>query len=202
MVNVMQSRQQVRLPSMGLLALAASLAIYILSQIDVYRPPVFLTGAILVLGGSMLLLAGIRSQQQGRSYAAATLLPLGIFWLSLISYEVFPELGFGHHPNSITMFSYLSLWGLFLAILFLGSFRQNLAIQMLYGAMMFSFLALAMDHLRSDQVFLLLGCVTGVFASVVAVYIAFAQFLNPFFGRDLLPLGQWCCAEEIDGEEN
>ena len=194
-----QSEQQGKLPNLGLLALAASLAIYVLSQIDHYRPPVFFTGTVLVLGGAVLLLSGIRSQQQGRTYAAATLLPLGIFWLSLISYEIFPELGLGRHPNSITMFSYLSLWGLFMAILFLGSFRQSLTTQMLYGAMMFSFLALAMDHLRVDRVFLLLGCSTGVFASAVAFYIALAQSVNHFAAREILPLGHWYIAEdEVD----
>jgi succinate-acetate transporter protein len=126
----------------------------------------------------------------GRVRSAVTLLPLGIFWLSLISYQVFPRLGIGQTPNSITMFSFLSLWGLFMALLFLGSFRQSLAVQVLYGAMMFSFLALAMDNLRDDRVFLFVGCLTGMVASGVAVYMFFAQLLQRYTGRNILPLGE------------
>ncbi len=184
-------QQQDKLPTTGLLALAATLTIYILSLIEPCKPPVHITGIILLGGGCLQLLTGIRSQQQGQAYAAATLLPLGIFWLSLISYEISPQLGVGRHPDSITMFSFMSLWGLFVAILFLASFRQSVAIQTLYGAMMFFFLALAMDHLRDDRVFLYLGCSVGLFASLVAVYMVIAQGYNRIRGRVVLPLGEW-----------
>ncbi len=136
--------QQHRYPAVGLLALAITLTVYVLNQIEICRPSALYVGLVLVTGGGIQLFSGgVRSHQQGRSYAAATMLPLGIFWLSLISYDIFPELGLGRHPNSITMFSYLSLWGgMFMALLFLGSFRQNIAIQTLYGSMMFSFFLL------------------------------------------------------------
>lgn len=190
MAAMVEYERQHQYPIIGLLALAVTLTVYMLNQIELFRPSALSAGIVLVAGGCLQLFAGIRSHQTGRSYAAATLLPLGIFWLSLISYDIFPELGLGRHPNAITMFSYLSIWGLFMAILFLGSFRQNLAIQTLYGCMMFSFLALAMNHIRDDQVFLLIGCSMGTFASIVAVYMAFAQYYNDMVGRETLPLGQ------------
>ncbi|MCK5913150.1 MAG: hypothetical protein KAG12_04680, partial [Desulfuromusa sp.] len=93
-------QEQDKLPTIGLLALAVTLAIYVFSQIELCKPPVYLTGAILLGGGCIQLLSGIRSQQQGHAYAAATLLPLGIFWLSLISYEITPQLGMGRHPDA------------------------------------------------------------------------------------------------------
>ncbi len=186
-----------RFPSLGLLALAATLGFYMFSQLDGYRPPILLTGSILLAGGAVQLLTGISSRQQGRVEAAVTLLPLGIFWLSLISYQVFPALGLGRQPNALTMFSFLSLWGLFMAVRFLGSFRQSLAVQILYGTMMFSFLALAMDYLRTDQVFLIIGCTTGILASGVAGYMALAQFWRQLAGREILPLGG-CSPEEDD----
>ncbi len=183
--------QQDKMPAIGLLALASTLAIYVFSQIDICTPPAYLTGGIFLGGGTIQLLSGIRSRQQGHAYAAATLLPLGIFWLSLISYEITPQLGVGRHPDAITMFSFMSLWGLFMAILFLGSFRQSVAIQTLYGSMMFYFLALAMDHLRDDRIFLLVGSGIGIFSSLVAAYIVIAQRYNRFRGRVILPLGEF-----------
>ena len=179
-----------RLPCVGLLALAATLVVYVLSQTEGWQPPLRLTAGALIVGGGVQLLVGLRSQMTGRVRSAVTLLPLGIFWLSLMSYQVFPRLGVGHMPNSITMFSFLSLWGLFMALLFLGSFRQSLAVQFLYGAMMFSFLALAMDNLRDDQVFLVVGCITGISASGAAVYMLLSQILKSCTGRNLLPLGE------------
>lgn len=183
--------QQDRLPTLGLLTLAVTMAVYIASQIEPCKPPIFMTGVILLGGGCIQLLLGIRSQQQGHAYAAATLLPLGIFWLSLFSYEIAPQLGVGRHPDPLTMFSFMSLWGLFISMLFLASFRQSVAIQTLYGSMMFFFLALAMDLLRNDRVFLYVGSGTGIFATLVAIYMVIAQTCNQMQGRVILPLGEW-----------
>lgn len=177
-------------PSIGLLALASTLVVYVLSLSESYSPPLCITGTILLCGGCLQLLIGIWSQKHGQASSASALLPLGLFWLSLISYEVFPALGLGIHPNSVTMFSFMSLWGLFLTILFLGSFRQSIAIQALYGFMVFSFFALAIDHLRSDNLFLLIGCGAGILASLVALYIVLAQNYNRLVGRKVLPLGE------------
>ncbi|MEZ4483515.1 MAG: acetate uptake transporter [Syntrophotaleaceae bacterium] len=122
-------------PSPALVALALSLIIYLLSLLGPYRPPALLTAIVLVCGAVVQLMYALYSQQQGDSRSAAVFLPFGIFWLSLVSYNVFPELGLGRHPNAITMFSYLSLWGFFVAILFLGSFRRSLAVQILFGSL-------------------------------------------------------------------
>lgn len=176
-------------PSPALLALALSLTIYLLSLLGSFRPPALLTGIILVCGASVQLVYALYSQQRGDSRSAAILLPFGIFWLSLVSYSVFPELGLGRHPNAITMFSYLSLWGFFVVILFLGSFRSSLAMQILFGSLVFSLLSLSMNYLRDDQVFLFIGCFCGFFSSLTSVYIAIAQVVNPRQQRNIVPLG-------------
>lgn len=177
-------------PSPPLVALALSLTVYLLSLLGSYRPPVLLTGIILVCGAVVQLMYALISQQRGDSRTAAVLLPFGIFWLSLVSYDVFPELGLGRHPNSITMFSYLSLWGFFVAILFLGSFRRSLAVQIFFGSLLFSLLSLSMNYLRDDQVFLVLGCSCGFFSSLAAIYIAVAQTVNQRLQRYMVPLGR------------
>jgi hypothetical protein len=158
------------------------------------------TGVILACGAAVQLMYGLYSQQRGDTRPAAILLPFGIFWLSLVSYDVFPELGLGRHPGDITMFSYLSLWGLFVAILFLGSFRRSLAVRLLYGTLMFSLLSLSMNHLRADQVFLLLGCLSGFISSLTAVYIAAAQAVNQRLQGDIVPLGRWDGMAEGDSD--
>ncbi len=176
-------------PGPALVALALSLAIYLLSLLGSYGPPPLLTGIVLVCGAVMQLVYACFSQQRGDSRTAAALLPFGIFWLSLVSFNVFPELGLGRHPNAITMFSFLSLWGFFVAILFLGSFRRSLAVQIFFGLLLFSLLSLSMDHLREDRVFLAIGCFSGFFSSLTAVYIAVAQAVNLRLRRAVLPLG-------------
>jgi len=177
------------LPSPALVALALSLTIYLLSQLGSYQPPALVTGIVLVCGAVVQLMYALYGHQRGDSRTAAILLPFGIFWLSLVSYNVFPELGLGRHPNAITMFSYLSLWGFFVAILFLGSFRRSLAAQIFFGSLVFTLLSLSMNHLRDDQVFLVIGCLCGLFSALTAGYIAVAQMVNQRLQRELIPLG-------------
>lgn len=177
-------------PGPALVALALSLTVYLLSLLSATRPPALLTGIILVCSAVVQLLYALYSQQQGDSRTAATLLPFGIFWLSLVSFHVFPDLGFGRHPNAVTLFSYLSIWGFFAAILFLGSFRRCLAVQIFFGSLVFSLLSLSMNYLREDQVFLFIGCASGFISSVAAVYIAAAQAFNQRMQRYIIPLGR------------
>lgn len=177
-------------PSPALVALALSLTVYLLSLLGAYQPPALLTGIVLVSGAVVQLMYALYGHQQGDSRTAATFLPFGIFWLSLVSYNVFPELGLGRHPNDLTMFSYLSLWGFFVAILFLGSFRRSLAVQVLFGTLLFSLLSLSMNHLRGDRVFLGIGCLCGFLSAFAAVYIAVAQTVNRQLRRYVVPLGR------------
>lgn len=176
-------------PGPALVALALSLTIYLFSLLAPYQPPALLTGIILVAGAVVQLIYALHSRQRGDSRTAAVLLPFGVFWLSLVSYNVFPELGLGRRPNAVTMFSYLSLWGFFVAILFLGSFRRSLAVQVFFGALLFTLLSLSMNYLRDDQVFLVIGCLCGFFSALTACYIAAAQAINRRLRRDVVPLG-------------
>lgn len=170
-------KEHKQLPSFGLLALGISLLTYIFYKADMFETSVFYIGCLLLISGSIQIMVGLRSQKQGHPYAAGTLLPLGMFWLSIIGLEVFPRLGYGASPSAMVTVAYLSLWTLFVAILFLRSFQQSLSMRYLYGTMMVCLLSLSLDQMRDDQFFLLLGCVFGFSAALVAMYTAIHNVL-------------------------
>lgn len=176
MSNTFFSAEQKHFPRMGLLALGISLFAYIVCISGMFESSARWIGVVLLLTGAIQILIGMRSQQQGHPYAAATLLPFGMFWLSIIGYEIFPQIGIGQPPNPVAMFSYLSIWALFVAILLLRSFRQRLSMQCLYGTLMFCLMALSLDQLRDDTVFLAIGCVVGFVAACIAMYVALVAF--------------------------
>lgn len=183
--------QQNAIPSLGLVALAFSAITYAFSQSGYMSTPATTLGTVLLLGGGLQIMAGIRSRQLGSLSATATMLPLGLFWLSLIAFEVFPALGYGKPPSAVTMVAYLSMWGLFAAILFLGSFQQSRALQLVFAALMFCLLFLAMGKLRNNPVFLVVGGVSGMVCGLAAGYTALAQLFNQWMGRSIFPIGQW-----------
>ncbi len=169
------TKEHKQLPGFGLLALGVSLLAYVFCKANIVESSACYVGLLLFISGSMQIMIGMRSQKRGNSYAAGILLPFGMFWLSLISYEIFPKLGYGDTPSAIATFSYLSLWMLFVAILFLRSFRHSLSTQALYGTMMACLMLLSLDQLRADQVFLIAGCIFGLCAALIAMYMAITQ---------------------------
>jgi len=165
-----------QLPGFGLLALGVSLFAYIFCKANIVEHSACYIGGLLLISGTVQIVIGIHSQKRGHLYAAGILLPFGMFWLSLISYEVFPKMGYGETPGAIATFSYLSLWALFVTILFLRSFRHDLSMQSLYGTMMVCLMLLSLDQLRNDRVFLTTGCIFGLCASLIAIYMAMRRF--------------------------
>lgn len=174
------------LPSLGLLALALTLFTFALGQTGLIIPPASSLATVLLLGGGLQILAGL----QGRNpQAAGTMLPLGLFWLSLIGLKVFPELGVGQAPQPAVMVAYLSMWSFFITLLFLASSRQSRALQWVFGSLMICLMLLALGNLRGNPVFLISGGVVGVFGALAAGYAGLAQLFNHGAGRAVLPLG-------------
>ena len=179
------------LPPLGLLALAPAIILYPLSRAEILHIPPSLLGLILMLGGATQVSAGLSARQKGNHSGSGTMIPLGLFWLSLLGFYIFPTLGLREYPSAVAMTSYLTMWGLFAAILYLGSFRQSRIIQLLFGAMMISLLSLGLAEIRDNTVFLYCAAVTGSVSGLSALYAAFAQTLNTRMKRTVIPLRGW-----------
>lgn len=182
------SSSSASIPSLGLLALALTLLTYSLGQSGLVTPPAGSLGTVLLLGGGLQLMAGLQTRNPR---AGAVFLPLGLFWLSLISFDVFPALGYGRHPLPVVMAAYLSMWGVFSALLFFASFRQSRALQLVFGALMSCLLLLALGKLTGNSIFLFSGGCAGVGSALAAGYTSLAQLCNQSSGRAVLPLGVW-----------
>ena len=202
MDNFAANLPQHKIPSLGLLALAMTVSSYAFSQIKLLQMPVTSLGTVLLIGGGLQILAGLHSHADGNAAARTTLVSLGLFWLSLIGFEIFPELGFGRHPSPVAMVAYLSMWGFFAALLFLGSFQQNHALQLVYGALMICLLLLAMGTLKENPLLLLFGSLAGIICGLAAGCTALAQLYRQWFRRTRLPLGNWPSHLEDKSDES
>ncbi|MDT8419030.1 MAG: acetate uptake transporter [Desulfuromonadales bacterium] len=179
------------LPPLGLLALAPTIILYTLTQAELLQISPSLLGLMLILGGSTQFSAGLTARQQGNISGSATLIPLGLFWLSLLGLKIFPDLRLGSSPSPAAITAYLSMWGLFAAILYLGSFRQSRIVQMLFGTLMACLLSLGMAEIRGNIVFFYTAAAAGGACGMAAFYIGVAQLLNSHMKRRIMPLGSW-----------
>ncbi|PLX95172.1 MAG: hypothetical protein C0619_01640 [Desulfuromonas sp.] len=179
------------LPALGLLALTPTIILYTLNQAQLLQISPSLLGLVLILGGATQFSAGLNARQQGNNSGSATLIPLGLFWLSLLGLQIFPDLHLGSSPSPAAITAYLSMWGLFAAILYLGSFRQSRMVQILFGTLMACLLSLGMAEIRGNIVFFYTAAAAGSTCGVTAFYIGVAQLLNSYMKRRIIPLGSW-----------
>ena len=88
------------------------------------------------------------------------------------------------------MAAYLAMWGLFTAVMFIGTLRLHVAGQFVFGSLTLLFFLLAIgDFTAASPGFKHFTGYEGIFCGFSAIYAALAQVLNELFGRVVLPLG-------------
>ena len=141
-------------------------------------------------GGLAQIVAGIMEWRKGNTFATTAFLSYGLFWLSLVALVVLPKIGWGAPSNDRAMAAYLAMWGLFTGIMFLGTFRINRALQVVFGTLTILFFMLAFgDFTGASAGFKHLTGYEGIVCGFSAVYAGLAQVLNELFGKIVLPMG-------------
>ena len=140
-------------------------------------------------GGLAQVIAGLLDFRKGNEFGATAFCSYGLFWFSFVALVVFPGWGMGDEPSDRAMGWYLFSWGLFTAIMFVGSLRTTRALQAVFAALTVLFVLLAIrDWTGSDVIGELAGW-EGILTGLLAVYTATGQIWNDVYGRTILPLG-------------
>jgi succinate-acetate transporter protein len=86
--------------------------------------------------------------------------------------------------------AYLALWGLFTAVMFLGTLRLSFALQFVFATLTILFFLLAIgDYTGAGSGFKHATGFEGLICGFSAMYAGLAQVLNELFGKTVLPLG-------------
>jgi len=140
-------------------------------------------------GGSAQVIAGAMEWKKGNTFATTAFTSYGMFWLTLVALIVMPKLGWMDKPTEPAFASYLIVWGIFTAILFIGTLRLNRALQVVFGSLVVLFFLLAYKHATGDASLEHFTGFEGIFCGASAIYTGLAQVLNEVYGKAILPLG-------------
>ena len=141
-------------------------------------------------GGAAQIVAGIMEWRKGNTFATTAFLSYGLFWLSLVVLLLLAKLGWAAPSNDTAMAAYLAMWGLFTAVMFLGTLRLNRALQVVFGTLTILFFMLAIgDFTGASPGFKHLTGYEGIFCGFSAIYAGLAQVLNELYGKIVLPVG-------------
>jgi succinate-acetate transporter protein len=82
------------------------------------------------------------------------------------------------------------MWGLFTAVMFVGTLRLNRALQVVFATLTILFFLLAYgDFAAASPGFKHFTGYEGIFCGFCAIYAGLAQVLNELYGKTVLPLG-------------
>jgi len=82
------------------------------------------------------------------------------------------------------------MWGLFTAVMFVGTLRLNRALQIVFATLTILFFLLAIgDFTAASAGFKHVTGYEGILCGFSAIYAGLAQVLNELFGKIVLPLG-------------
>ena len=141
-------------------------------------------------GGAAQIIAGIMEWRKSNTFAATAFISYGFFWLSLVTLIVLAKLGWGAPSDDTAMAAYLAMWGLFTAVMFVGTLRLNRALQVVFGTLAILFFLLAYgDYTNASAGFKHFTGYEGIVCGFSAIYAGLAQVLNELFGKTVLPLG-------------
>ena len=176
---------------LGLLGFGMTTVLLNLHNAGCYELNSMILAMGLCYGGTAQIIAGIMEWKKGNTFATTAFISYGFFWISLVALVLLPKIiPTVAAANETAMAAYLALWGLFTAVMFLGTFRLSRALQVVFGTLTILFFLLAFgDYTDAGAGFKHATGWEGVFCGLAAIYTGLAQVLNELFGTPVLPLG-------------
>ena len=140
-------------------------------------------------GGLAQVIAGIMESKKNNTFGFTAFLSYGFFWLTLVALIVMPKLGWIAAPSTSAMIAYLIVWGIFTALLFIGTLRISKALQLVFASLTLLFFLLALGDATENSTIKTLTGYEGIVCGVSAIYTAIASLLNEVYGSTVLPVG-------------
>lgn len=142
-------------------------------------------------GGVAQIFAGWMEWRKGNTFATTAFCSYGLFWFSLVALILMPkaDIGIAGPAKDTAMAAYLTMWGLFTAVMFLGTFRLSRALQVVFGSLTVLFFLLAAGDATGNHTITMIAGYEGIFCGFSAIYTGLAQVMNEVNGRQVMPLG-------------
>ncbi len=140
----------------------------------------------LFFGGIAQVIAGIMEYRNSNMFGMTAFTAYGLFWLSLVSLIVLPELGLAQAATKTAMAAYLLVWGMFTGLMTVSAARLNKALLTVFVTLTILFVLLAIGQ-YSPLVHTIAGY-EGILCGLTAIYTGFADITNDVYGRTVIPI--------------
>jgi succinate-acetate transporter protein len=174
----------------GLLAFGMTTVLLNLHNAGLFELGGMILGMGIFFGGTAQVIAGIMEWKKANTFGATAFLSYGMFWLALVALVVLPKIVPALPAGSSASFvALLVIWGVFTAVMYIGTLRLNRALQVVFGTLTILFFLLAIAEAQGNATLTRIAGYEGVLCGGSAMYTGFALVLNEIYGRSVLPLG-------------
>lgn len=139
-------------------------------------------------GGIAQVIAGVMEWKKGNTFGTTAFTSYGLFWLTLVGLIVMPKLGWAAAPSAVAMGTYLIMWGILTAFLFIGTLKLNRALQFVFASLTILFFLLAIGDFTGSATIKMIAGYEGIICGLSAIYAAMAQVLNEVYNKTVLPI--------------
>lgn len=139
-------------------------------------------------GGMAQIIAGVMEWKKNNTFGTTAFTSYGLFWLSLAGLLIMPKLGWASATNPSAMAAYLIMWGLFTAVMFIGTLKLNGMLQFVFASLTLLFFLLALGDLTGLAWITRLAGYEGIICGLSAIYTGLAQVLNELYGKVVAPV--------------
>ncbi|WP_321505641.1 acetate uptake transporter [uncultured Methanoregula sp.] len=140
-------------------------------------------------GGLAQIIAGIEEWKKNNTFGATAFTSYGLFWMTLVALLILPKLGLADASDKTAMSAYLFMWGLFTAVMFIGTLKANKALQFVFASLAILFFLLALGDFTGNGTITVIAGYEGIICGFSAIYAGLAQVLNEMYKRTVAPLG-------------
>ena len=143
----------------------------------------------LFYGGLAQVIAGILEYKKNNTFGMTAFISYGFFWISLVGLIFMAKWGWITATPGNALVAYLIMWGIFTLLLFFGTLRINIALQLVFGSLTILFFLLAIGDATKLESITHLAGYEGIVCGGLAIYTGIANLLNEVYGYTVLPLG-------------
>lgn len=134
-------------------------------------------------GGTAQVITGIMEWKKRNTFGTTTFTSYGLFWLSLVAIWLLPKLGLADSPNNISMGFYLLMWGIFTAVMFVGSLKLDIYVQIVFASLALLFFLLAISDFSESAGLKLFAGYEGILCGCSAIFAALRQVLLELYSK-------------------
>jgi len=172
-------------PVLGLFSYGVAATVFALGQIPFLNIDPRVLCAIVFIAALSQVFAGLSALKKNPLQGIA-LSGIGLFWISMLAFNILPQAGYGFVPGTLPMVGYLAVWGLFSLIISQGIGDLSRICRIVFSLFMAFLMLLAVAHAISSTALLQVAAMVGIASGLPGLLVGL-QYLYRESVKDVLP---------------